>query len=338
MAQRWVLITDDFPPRSGGVASWTERLATGLHSAGEEVVVFARARAGLGEGLPYPVRGVRGPSFGRHGGLWTAAAAWGAVRGADRVLASTWPVATRLVGGRGGARLDVVFHGSDLTRPPVDPAGLERVLRGGRHWAVSAYLQGILAARGATAGVLPAPVVVRRGAARRGPRPERWLYLGRATDLKGGERFVRLVAAAGVQGAVVGDGPALRAWRALAERLGARVRFEGAVARGLVDRWLDWADLVLLLPRAREDGSGAEGLGLALIEAAGAGVAGVGCAVGGVPEALGPAGLILADPDDAASSVEAIRAWWSPERGLAARDWAEGAHGTDRLVAALLGG
>ena len=59
------------------------------------------------------------------------------------------------------------------------------------------------------------------------------------------------------------------------------------------------------LPRPDADGSGAEGFGLSLVEAASLGVVPVGCRTGGVPEAVG-AGIVLEDPDAIPRFIEAI--------------------------------
>ena len=154
---RWVILTDDFAPMASGVATWTAAAASSLAGAGDEVSVFARRRPGLGGDERYEVRPVGGPSFGRYGGLWTVLSGQKAIREADAVLASTWPVAVHAVSlrRRAHAPFHVVFHGSDLTRPPVHPRGLRRVLRRATHkWAVSQYL----ADQVKGCRVLPAPI------------------------------------------------------------------------------------------------------------------------------------------------------------------------------------
>jgi glycosyltransferase involved in cell wall biosynthesis len=259
------------------------------------------------------------------------------------VLATTWNLATHLVGRLRwlGVPLQVAFHGSDLTRPPADARGFRRVCRyAERRWSMSAYLAGVLQGRGFRADRLPVPIDVAPLSERPVPaRPEHWGFVGRATALKGGDRFVRLVAAAGVRGTVIGDGPALEEWRVLAIRLGVtdRITFTGHLPRAEVLRRLAGLDLVLLLPRTDIDGTGAEGLGLALIEAAAAGVATVGCHTGGVPEAVG-AGLLLEDPDDVSASLRAIEDWWTPERGRACRARVGERCGVERAVRALVTG
>ena len=160
--------------------------------------------------------------------------------------------------------------------------------------------------------------------------------VARATPLKGGERFVRIVAAAGARGLVVGDGPALPRWKEVAQSVGADIRFTGGLGHKQTLAQIASLEVMLLLPRTDEDGSGAEGAGLVLMEAASLGVPGVGCQTGGVPEALGP-GLLLEDPDDYESSARVIREWLTPERGRNAREWLAATHGTARLANVLRG-
>lgn len=330
---RWVLLTDDHPPLAGGVAAFVARVGAGLVQRGHAVTVFARRTPRLRAVPGTRLIPVSGPSFGRYGGRWLGLRAATAIQRADRVLATTWICGT--LAARLGTPLHVVAHGSDVTRPPRRPEAFGRVWAAarGRH-ALSAFLAGALRERGIEAGVLPAPVDAAPAPIRATARG-RYGLVARATPLKGGDRFVRLVAAAGVQGVIVGDGPELGAWRRLAERLGAEVTFTGALPAEQVAAVLRTLELVCLLPRAHADGSGAEGLGLALIEAAAQGVPAVGCATGGVPEAVGP-GLILDDPDDPGASAEAIARWWTPERGAEAWSWCRATHGVQRGIDALL--
>ena len=269
---RWVVLTDDFGPMPSGVATWTTAAANALVAAGDDVAVFARERPNLVDPGRFQVFGVKGPSFGRLGGAWTAIAARSAIRRADAVLATTWPVAVHAVsiGRQTGVPFHVVFHGSDITRPPVHPRGLARVLRRATHrWAVSRFLADLVG----DCRVLPAPVDM----ALTTPEPGgRWGMVARATPLKGGDRFVRIVAAAGRKGLLVGDGPALPRWRALADRLGADVRFTGALSHSQTLAHIAALEVILLLPRTYDDGSGAEGAGLVLLEAASLGVPGAG--------------------------------------------------------------
>ena len=112
--------------------------------------------------------------------------------------------------------------------------------------------------------------------------------------------------------------------------------FTGPLDRdGLALAYRD-SDVAVLLPREAEDGSGAEGLGMVLLEAASHGVPVVGCDVGGVKEAVGPYGCLLQAPDDAEASASQLHDWWSPEQGQKARAWVAQTHGTVRLVDQML--
>ena len=331
---RWALLTDDHPPTAGGVSAFVDRVARELVGRGHQVTIVARHARDRA-----PIPGTRllrvwGPRFSRHGGRWAALRAGTALRGADRVVAVTWPLAVGLPAL--GIPYDVVAHGSDVTCPPRDPAAFDRVWAGARRrFALSGFLAGQLAERGLRAVVLPAPVPI-PVTAPAAPDPDRWVLVARATPLKGGDRFVRWVAAAGARGVVVGDGPALASWRDLARALGADVTFLGERPSAEIPAVWAGAGLLVLAPRAAPDGSGAEGLGLVAIEAAGAGVPAVGCRTGGVPEAVGP-GLVVDDPDDAARCAAQIRAWWTPDRGAAAQAWCRAHHGVGRTVDALAG-
>jgi glycosyltransferase involved in cell wall biosynthesis len=325
-----VILTDDHPPRLGGVSVIVARLARELARRGHHVHVCARHRDDL-----VPIEGTRlttswGPSFGRYGGYWLAARSLRGLLRADRVLASTWPMASAL--SRLGVPYDLLAHGSDLTRPPRDPALFERVWAGAQgRWAMSQFLVGELQKRGFPAQVLPAPVPIAVSPAAAG---QGWALVARGTPLKGGDRFVRCVAAAGAQGVVVGDGPELPRWRQLAQELGAQVHFAGAQPEDSTLALLQSSALCMLLPRPDTDGTGAEGFGLALVEAAGQGVPGVGCRTGGVPEAVGP-GLIVEDPDAPEAVAEEVTKWWSAERGREAWRWCRERHGVERAVEGL---
>lgn len=326
---RIVVLTDDHPARVGGVAAWTGAVVAALAREGHQVRVFARRREGL-EAVPGSVlTPVRGRSFGRWGGAWLGARALPALARADRVIATTWPVAT--LAARLGTDPVVVAHGAELASARLRERACARTWAlASRRFAVSRWL----AARvPGGAAVLPAPIDATGVPAR--PGSGTWCFVGRALHGKGGDRFVRWVATAGVRGLLVGDGPALASWRSLARELGARVRFTGGLGADEVRALLPVVDLVCLPARAGVDGM-EEGLGLVLLEAAAAGVAAVGTRCGGVPEAVGPHGLVVEEPDDPAAAVGAVRAWWTPERGEAARAWCRATHGAARTARALL--
>lgn len=304
----WHLVTTDFPPMDGGIATWTEGIARGLVEAGEEVVVHARGRP---QGTwPFAVRGMPGRSWARWGGAWAALSVRPRLREGDRVLATTWPLATWLA-----APLFVAYHGSDLTRPPL-VAGLERVRARAINVPVSRFLGEKLEA---PYTVLPCPVDLEPPV----PRGERLLVVARLGPLKGVDRALRLAKRLGRPITVVGEGPERGALERLAAELGVEATFTGRLARADIPWAGTWA--LALLSRPDPDGGGEEGLGLVCLEAAARGIPSIGSRTGGIPEA---ASVILEDPDaDVPGSLPS---------GTEVRDRLAATHGRARGAAALI--
>ena len=338
---RWVILSDDYAPMAGGVAMMAESIASGLADRGHEVTVYARRRPGLMTDASYGVVGVSGPSFGRYGGIWLARKAWRECQHADAIIGMTWPVTIGLAYALNKAvPLHVLFHGSEITNPPARQRMFRKVCeRATNRWAVSQFIADCVRQNGYEAEVLPIPIDLGVDPGPRLPEtPEDWLLVARATPLKGGERFLRLLAASGARGTVVGEGPSLPAWQQCAHELGlgGRVQFIGRRSRAEVMALMNEHDLCALLPEARTDGSGAEGLGICLLEAAVSGMAVIGCQTGGVPEATG-AGLVLDNPDDVPGSLSALRTWWTRDRGHQCSRWVHAHHGLERTLSCLLG-
>ncbi|MDP2310536.1 MAG: glycosyltransferase family 4 protein [Pseudomonadota bacterium] len=332
----WHVVTTDYPPRDGGVATWAEGVARALHLAGEPVLVHAR------DGAPadHPVPAVRmcGRSWARWGSWWAAGSVLPRLRAGDRIVAATWPMASRLLGG--AARRDVpvfvAWHGSDLTRPPLVD-GLDRVRRSAILIPVSAYLGGLL---GQPYTVLPAPIDPLTPV----PRGDRLLVVARLGPLKGGDRALRLAKRLGRPITLVGEGPAREGLEALAKDLGVDATFTGALPRDQIPWAGTWALALLSRAEASGDlsrsasrsaptprgwavppgGAGQEGLGLVLLEAAARGIPSIGSRVGGIPEA---ASVVLDDPEHdpipPLPGADAVRA------ALVAR------HGSGRVVDVL---
>jgi len=321
----------DLPPHTiGGVASWTADAAAALAAAGEPVVLYGRQQGDTeawDASRGHPVVRMRGRAWLRWQSVWAGLVVGPRLRPGDRLLCATWTVAHRLWGWARALGVPVVVaaHGSELTTHPTAPAAL-RTLGPRVHWLpVSGFLASELDRLGGTdwpRTVAPMPLEL-------GPRPVSSVRRGlvcvaRDTPLKGVDRAARLAARLGEPLVLVGSetGPE-----------GVEVR--GRRSRGDTREVLASARAALLLPRCAPDGRGAEGLGLALLEAAATGTPGIGCRTGGVPEALGP-GLLLDDPD--APDAEAVAAWLdAPGRGLAARQWVEQHHGPGPFLRALSG-
>ncbi len=298
----WHLVTTDYPPLDGGIASWAANTAAALKAAGEHVVVYVPRRVGARDAV-----GLWGRSWARWAHLWVTGQVLPRVRSGDRVLCATWPLATALLG---RADVSVAFHGSDLTRPPL-VGGLDAIKAGARLYPVSAFLGGLL---GAPHTVLPAAI---------GPEPmaasgSHLLVIARLGPLKGVDRALRIAASCGRGVTIVGDGPEREALERLVGDLGVRAQFTGRLARADIP-W-DGHHAALLLSRADPDGSGAEGLGLVLLEAAARGIPTVGSTTGGIPEAAmrvlpdGVDELPGFDAEDRERAVAFVRARHGPER------------------------
>jgi glycosyltransferase involved in cell wall biosynthesis len=292
----WHVVTTDFPPLDGGVATWSEAVAAALHAAGEPVLVHARGADPAAH--VFPVVRMLGRSWARWAPWWAAASVLPRLRAGDRVVCATWPLAVRLLGGaaRRGVPVLVGWHGSDLTRPPLVP-GLDAVRAAALHIPVSAYLGGLL---GAPHVVLPVPIDPVAPV----PRGDRLLVVARLTPLKGVDSALHLARRLGRPITVVGEGPAREALEALAAELRVDATFTGTLPRAAIPWAGTWA-LVLLsradpqVPRGSPGwivppgGAGQEGLGLVLLEAAARGIPSIGSRVGGIPEA---ASVVLDDP------------------------------------------
>jgi glycosyltransferase involved in cell wall biosynthesis len=289
------------------VAAWAWDVATLLHERGLEVQVHARRAARA----PFVVRTMRGRSWQRWQHVWAGLSMRPRIREGDGVICATWPMAAWL----GAHRPLVAFHGSELTRASAIP-GLERVKSSaGALLPVSRYLGVLL---GAPHRVLPWPI---------DPKPraqpgDALLCVARLVPGKGVDRVLSLGARLGRPVTIVGDGPERPALEKQAYQLGVRATFRGAVPRDAVP-W-DGAWACALLSRARPDGSGAEGLGLALLEAGARGIPTLGARVGGIPEA---ASVVLDDPER-----DDIPALPSPDE---VRDRLAAHHGRARTMAVL---
>jgi phosphatidylinositol alpha-1,6-mannosyltransferase len=326
-----LIVTNDFPPRTGGIQSFVHALATRLPP--EDVTVYAPAWSGAGAydrllpfrvlrhptSLMLPVPAVREravallASSGSDTVLFGAAAPLGllapALRkaGARRIVALThgheagWarlPLARGLLR-RIGDTVDVLTYLGEYFRarlaPALSPAAAARMVR--LHPGVD-------------------PAVFHRDSGGAAIRERHGLgnrsvvvCVSRLVARKGQDALIRAwpqVRAGGKTPALllVGSGPAEARLRRLACRLGvaASVEFAGAVPDRELPAHYDAGDVFAMPCRSRSGGFDVEGLGIVYLEAAATGLPVIAGDSGGAPDAVrnGETGYVVRGGDVAA--------------------------------------
>lgn len=319
-----LIVTNDFPPRAGGIQSFVHALALRLPPG--QVVVYAPAWAGATEfdqQQPFPVR--RHPTslmlpvpavrdravqaLTEHGCdrvLFGAAAPLGllapALRkaGAARIVAVThgheagWAAlpGARALLRRIGDSVDVVTYLGEYFRVrlarALSPAAVARMARLAPGVDTASFRPG---AGGAAIrdrlGLAGRPVVV---------------CVSRLVTRKGQDTLIRAwpaVRAAGGDPALllVGSGPAGRRLHRLARQLGVAgsVRFTGPVPGAELPAYYDAGDVFAMPCRTRRGGLDVEGLGIVYLEASATGLPVIAGDSGGAPDAVisGETGFVV---------------------------------------------
>ncbi|MBB5082579.1 glycosyltransferase family 4 protein [Nonomuraea endophytica] len=320
--RRVLIVTNDFPPRQGGIQSFVHGLAVRTPGA----VVYAPAWAGSAEfdrRQPYPI--VRHPTSLM---LPTPGVARRAARlvtrlGADTVVfgaaAPLGLLAPRLRAA-GARRVVMLTHGHEASWASTPP--LRAVLRRiGAHADVVTYLGEYTRAR--LAGVVPAAKLVRLApgvdtAAFHPGVPPAGAFGGpvvvcvsRLVRRKGQDQLIKawprvLRAVPDAVLLLVGDGPDRRRL----ERLAARTRsvvFAGAVPGESLPGYYAAGDVFAMPCRTRLRGADVEGLGIVFLEASATGLPVVAGASGGAPDAVrqGETGLVV-DGGSAGAVAQAL--------------------------------
>lgn len=333
--RRTLLITNDFPPRPGGIQSYLENLAA--HLPASEVVVYAPRWKGCeayDEAAPYTV--VRHPTTLM---LPTPAVARRAAKlvreneiqtvwfGAAAPLAVLGPVLRRA----GAQRIVASTHGHEVGWSMLP--GSRQVLRLIGETAdvvtfVSRYTRGRFASafgRWGALEYLPCGVDVDRFA----PNPlartelrERYglgdrpvvLCLSRLVPRKGQDVLIKAMprlreAVPDVHLMIVGGGPYGDHLKELARKVGVAeyVTFTGSVPADELAGHHAMADVFAMPTRTRGGGLDVEGLGIVFLEASASGVPVVAGDSGGAPETVldGETGLVV-DGRDTGAVAEAI--------------------------------
>ncbi|MFZ9630258.1 MAG: glycosyltransferase family 4 protein [Ilumatobacteraceae bacterium] len=328
-----LLVTNDFPPKIGGIQSllweWWRRLPS------DSFAVLTSPYEGAAEfdaQQPFLVRRTPEPVLLPHPWMVRRIDSMAREVGADLVVLDP-AVPLGLVGPSLHLPYDVVLHGAEVTVPgrlPGSRQALARVLRGARH-VVAAGGYPAAEARRAARRDLPITVVppgvdvdrfrpldaVERAAARAsfGLADDDEVVLGvsRLVPRKGFDIAIR--AAARLHATrerlvlvIAGAGRDAARLQRLADDEGAPVRFLGRVANDRLPALYGCADVFTMLCRTRWSGLEQEGFGIVFLEAAACGVPSVAGDSGGAAEAVddGRTGIVVRNPDDVAEVAAAI--------------------------------
>lgn len=333
---RTLLVTNDFPPRTGGIQRYLFELATRFPDG--ELAVYAPAwpgSAAFDAGLPFPVHRhptslmLPGPSVVRRAARLARAHRADTVWfGAAAPLALSGPSLRRRAS---VGRTLASSHGHEVGWSML-PGARQALRRIGRDadviTTVSRYTRArVASAFGARAALEPLPPGIdtqrfrpdegARTALRRrhglGAAPV-ITCVSRLVARKGQDMLIRALPRVrqrvpGTRLVLVGDGPAAARLRALAATSGVTddVVFAGAVTEADLPAYHALGDVFALPCRTRGRGLDVEGLGIALLEAAATGLPVVAGRSGGAPETVleGRTGHVV-DGRDGDALVDAL--------------------------------
>ena len=320
-----LLVTNDFPPKIGGIQSllweWWRRLPP------ESFAVLTSPYEGTSEfdaAQPFLIERTREPVLLPHPFMVRRINEMAKRVGAERVVLDP-AVPLGIVGPWLELPYDVVLHGAEVTVPGRLPASkqvLGRVLRGARH-VIAAGGYPAAEAEHAAGRTLPMTVVPpgvdierfrpltpdeRRSArAHFGFADDAEIVVGisRLVPRKGFDTVIRAVAALApfrprLVLAIAGAGRDRERLEKLATELSAPVRFMGRVSHDDLPLLYGCADVSAMMCRNRWAGLEQEGFGIVFVEAAACGVPQIAGRSGGAAEAVehGETGFVVDDPSD----------------------------------------
>lgn len=362
-----LLVTNDFPPKVGGIQSYLWELWRRLPPESFTVLTTPYRDDDVFDAAQ-PFRVIRTPE------RFLAPYPWLVGRvdrladelGADLVMLDP-AVPLGHIGPKLRHRYGVVLHGAEVTVPGRLPGSRQVLATVLRHAHVVIAAGGYPAAEGERAAGRPLPVtVVPPGVdtARFTPLDDGARALARASfglpvDAPLVVSISRLVPRKGMDTlirastrlrhrfpdlvvAIAGAGRDRPRLERLVRETGAPVRFLGRVPDEQLPALYGCADVFAMLCRTRWGGLEQEGFGIVFVEAAAAGVPQVAGASGGAPEAVahGETGLVVDTPSDPAAAADAIATLLGDEQlrrtmGKAARQRAETEFSYDVLAARL---
>ena len=329
---RHLLVTNDFPPKIGGIQSllweWWRRLPA------DRFAVLTSPYEGADEfdaGEPYRIERVPEPALLPHPWMIRRVDDLARDFGADLVVLDP-AVPLGLIGPSLSLPYDLVLHGAEVTVPGRLPGTrqlLAYTLNRARHVIAAGGYPAEEAER-AAGGSLPTTIVPcgvdperfrvlsaqeRRDARARFSIPddaELVVGISRLVPRKGFDTAIRAVARLRHRRpdlllVIGGTGREADRLRRLADELDAPVRFTGRLPHDDVPLLYGCADLSTMLCRTRWGGLEQEGFGIVFLEAASCGVPQVAGDSGGAAEAVahGETGLVVQDPEDVQAVADA---------------------------------
>jgi glycogen synthase len=294
-----------FLPQLGGIETSTESLARGFVRLGHDVRVATPTPNPAPDDFPFPV--YRRPGARK----LLALVCWSQVVLHNNIsLRAVWPLLFC-------PRRWVVAHQTGLRRPDGSLGPIDRLKRAALRFARSiAISDATAAAVPNVAAIVPNPYgdhLFRN--LHPAARPYDLAFLGRLVSDKGCALLLDAMAALARQNLrprllVIGDGPEGRDLRAQAQRLGlsAQVEFAGPLAGEALVRRLNEAR-ILVVPSLWE-----EPFGIVALEGIACGLAVVGSAGGGLPQAIGPCGVTFPNGDVAGLTTRLAELLGEPSR------------------------
>jgi phosphatidylinositol alpha-1,6-mannosyltransferase len=321
---RHLLVTNDFPPKVGGIQSllweWWRRLPP------ESFTVLTsphRGAAAFDAVQPFAIERVREPVLLPHPSMVSRVRDLAARTGAELIVLDP-AVPLGLIGPRLGLPYAVVLHGAEVTVPgrlPVTRPLLSRVLRGASIVISAGEYAAMEAERAARCPlpvkVIPPGVDVERfrpitpleratARARYGLRPDHEVVVAvsRLVPRKGFDTLIRAAARLAptrpnLRVLIAGSGRDERRLRRLVTETGAPVSLLGRVPDADLPDLYAMADVASMLCRTRWLGLEQEGFGIVFLEAAASGVPQLAGRSGGAAEAVedGSTGIIVDRPN-----------------------------------------
>ncbi len=365
--RRHLLVTNDFPPKVGGIQNYLWELWRRLEPSATSVYCTPHgASAAFDRDQGFSIRRSREP--------WLLPSPW-LVRRVRRLAADTESDLVLLdpalplgfIGPFLGIPYGVVLHGAEVTIParlPVLRSIMARVLRGASlvvaagdyalteaQRCVDSPLPGIVVPPGVDLDRFVPPTAELRSAARSaldlGPSDLAVGVVTRLVPRKGMHTLVEAAAELGTRYPdlvvlIGGGGRQSARLQTIIERSGARARLLGRLDDADVVRLYQAIDVMAMPCQRRWWGLEQEGFGIVFLEAAACGIPQIAGRSGGAAEAVehGVTGLVVDEPESVQAVAAALAVMLAdPEgrrrMGVAARRQVEASFGYDHLASTL---